>query len=167
MSTQREAAQERPTDLRAENIVQVARFLARLLDSAIVLPGGIRIGLDPLIGLIPGLGDALASLTGSVILLLAAHLGVPKIVLIRMGLNTLINGMVGTLPGIGDLFSFWFKSNLRNAELLERYSQPTARPSTLADWAFVLGLLLGVVAALVALLLAVLWVIARIWAAVQ
>jgi hypothetical protein len=94
-----------------------ARFLADLLDQRFTIPGtSIRIGLDPILGLIPGIGDALANIAGSAILLIAAQFNVPKIILIRMGLNVAGNALIGAIPIIGDIFSIWFRSNARNAD---------------------------------------------------
>jgi len=83
-------------------------------------------------------------------------------VLVRMCLNLLLNGVLGTIPGVGDAFSVWFQSNVRNAALLRRASA-TERPSTITDWAFVLGLLLGTLALLLTMIVATLWLIARLW----
>ena len=122
-----------------QDYIRIARLLANTLDRSIVIPGtDIRLGLDPLIGLIPGVGDAIASLAGSMILFLAAQVQVPKIVLIRMSLNVAINGLLGSIPLIGDLFSVWFHSNVRNVELLERHGGER-RASTVWDWLFVMG----------------------------
>lgn len=129
-----------------QNYLAAARFLAQILDRSIRLPGtDLRLGLDPLIGLIPGFGDAVASLAGSMILLLAAHLQVPKIVLVRMSVNIALNGVIGSIPVFGDLFSLWFQSNVRNVALLERHVTATERASTLWDWAFVVGLFAGII----------------------
>lgn len=154
-------------DGEAERLRASADFLARLLDSAFRIPGTrLTVGLDPLIGLVPGLGDALASLVGTLLLVLAVRLQVPRVVLLRMSLNILANGIGGAVPGLGDAFSFWFKSNQRNAALLRRASA-TPRPSTSGDWLFVGLVLLGTVAALVAAMALVLWVIARLWEVVR
>src|SRR5688572_22947349 len=97
-----------------------AKFLADLLDQRFTIPGtSIRIGLDPIISLIPGIGDLLANLTGSLILVIAAQLGVPKVVLARMGANIAINTIIGVIPIFGDVISIWFRSNIRNVELLQ------------------------------------------------
>ena len=129
-----------------QNYLAAARFLAQILDRSIRLPGtDLRLGLDPLIGLIPGFGDAVASLAGSMILLLAAHLQVPKIVLVRMSVNIALNGVIGSIPVFGDLFSLWFQSNVRNVALLERHVTATERASTLWDGAFVVGLFAGII----------------------
>jgi hypothetical protein len=143
-----------------------AEFIADLMDTAIRVPGtDIRIGLDPLIGLLPGVGDAIAGAIGSTLLLLAHRLGVPRIVQVRMGLNVLLNALGGAVPGFGDLFSVWFKSNVRNARLLRRYAS-APRHSTTSDWAFVLGLIVVVLVGMVLALAGVLWLVSRLWEAV-
>ena len=98
--------------------------LAWLLDSAIPLPGGYRIGLDGLIGLVPGLGDVVAALLSSYIVVEAARLRVPASVLMRMGLNVALELIVGAVPVAGDLFDFAFKANERNVRLLEASLDP-------------------------------------------
>lgn len=151
-------------DLHREALRRTADMLARLLDTVITIPGAnVRIGLDPLIGLLPGIGDALASLLGSAILVMAAQLQVPKIVMVRMGLNLAMNGVVGAIPVAGDLFSIWFKSNARNAALLRRHSSPEVRNSTRADWAFVIAILVITLALTLGAIAGILWLVARIW----
>ena len=146
----------------------MAKNLADLLDRFFTIPGtSIRIGLDPIFGLIPGVGDAIASLAGTFILFLAAQAQLPKIVLVRMSLNIAINGMVGAIPILGDLFSVWFRSNVRNVELLERYAVEDRRTSTAGDWIFVIGLLLGIVFAIVGTVVGIIWFIARVWEIVK
>ena len=99
-----------------------ARRLARLLDDLIRVPGtSIGIGLDPIIGLIPGVGDMLGGLMSSYILMVAAQEGVPASVLTRMLGNIALDSLVGVVPVLGDLFDFGMKSNRRNVDLLERY----------------------------------------------
>lgn len=147
---------------------EIAKYLANLLDRRFTIPGtSIRIGLDPIVGLIPGVGDAIASLVGSVILILAAQSQLPKIVLVRMSLNIALNGMIGAIPILGDLFSVWFKSNVRNVELLERYAVEDRRTSTAGDWVFVIGLLLGIVFVFVGAVVGIVWLIARVWEVVK
>ena len=118
-------------------------LVARLMDSAFVIPGtNIRFGLDPLIGLLPGIGDGTTALT-SLLLLLKSAPHVPRVVLARMALNIVLNTALGAAPGLGDAFSFWFKSNERNYALLQKHaSSPGA--STRGDWLFIGGLLLAV-----------------------
>ena len=100
-----------------------ARSLARLLDSAVRIPGTrVRFGLDSLIGLVPGLGDVASAALSGYIVLSAHRAGVPGSVLIRMLLNLGLDTLVGTVPVLGDLFDVAFRANLRNADLLEKYA---------------------------------------------
>lgn len=102
--------------------VSRARGIARLLDDLIRIPGtNIGIGLDPLIGLIPGLGDVLGGAMSSYVLFVAAQEGVPASVLTRMLGNIALDSLVGLVPLLGDLFDVGVKANRRNVELLERY----------------------------------------------
>jgi hypothetical protein len=144
-------------------LVEAAELLAKVLDTTVKIPGtSLYLGLDPLIGLIPGLGDVLAGLMGTVILGLAARLQIPRIVITRMSLNLLINGVIGAIPIFGDLFSVWFRSNSRNAELLRRAATQSAR-ATHGDWAYVAGLIGGTVVLLLGLVALVLWLAISIW----
>jgi hypothetical protein len=102
--------------------LQRAKKIARLLDSAIGIPGtSIRIGLDPIIGLFPGIGDAAGGVASAYIILIAGRLGAPTSVLLRMALNVAIDTIIGGVPLLGDLFDAGWKANLRNVELLERF----------------------------------------------
>ena len=147
-----------------EAIRRSADLLARILDTAVVIPGTqIRIGVDPLIGLLPGIGDAIASLLGTAMLAMASQLQVPKIVMARMSFNIVLNGVIGAIPVVGDFFSIWFRSNARNAELLRRHSRSVRTRSTLVDWAFVLGVLIVTIGATIGAIAGVVWLIARLW----
>lgn len=118
-------------DPEAEALCESAELLAKILDHAIRIPRtNLYLGLDPLIGLVPGAGDLLASLIGAAILVMAVRLRAPRITLVRMCLNLLLNGVLGAVPGLGDVFSVWFQSNRRNAALLRRASAapPRGRP---------------------------------------
>ena len=85
----------------------LAKFLADWLDQRFTIPGtSIRIGLDPILGLIPGIGDMIANLAGSAIILIAAQYRLPKIVLLRMGLNIALNAMIGAIPVLVISFPF-------------------------------------------------------------
>jgi hypothetical protein len=98
------------------------RRLARLLDNAIPLPGTrFRIGLDPIIGLVPGLGDVIGAIFSTVIVYQAARLGAPRSTLVRMLANIAVDTLVGEIPLLGDLFDFGWKSNTRNIALLEQH----------------------------------------------
>ena len=96
--------------------------LATLLDNAIPIPGTrFRIGLDPLLGLLPGLGDALGALASAWILVEATRLGASRTVLARMLYNIAVDTLVGAVPGAGDLFDFVWKSDAKNVALLRRH----------------------------------------------
>jgi hypothetical protein len=97
------------------------RSLAVLLDTAIRLPGGIRIGADSVLGLAPGVGDALTTLMAAYIVFEAHRLGVPKHKLLRMAGNVAIDGLVGSIPILGDLFDVAFRANIRNIRIIEEH----------------------------------------------
>ena len=117
------------------------RWVAIVMDELIALPNSkVKFGLDPLIGLIPGIGDTASAIVSALVLIQAARRGLPKILLARMSLNILINEIVGIIPGLGDVFSFWFKSNKRNYELLLAHTEMPRR-ARLSDWFFVIATL--------------------------
>lgn len=142
----------------------LAKFLADWLDQRFTIPGtSIRIGLDPILGLIPGIGDMIANLAGSVIILIAAQFRLPKIVLLRMGLNVALNAIIGAIPVFGDIFSIWFRSNVKNAQLLERYVSVENRSSTFSNWIFVIAVIIGIVLLLIGILVATVWLVRQVW----
>ena len=129
------------------------RWLALLMDNLLQLPGTkFRFGLDPLLGLIPAVGDTGSAIISALALIAAARRGLPKILLARMGLNILINEAVGIVPVLGDAFSFWFKSNQRNYELLKSFTAAPSR-ATKSNWIFV-GLVLFALGAILVVSLA-------------
>jgi hypothetical protein len=112
-----------------EQQLRPLRRLAGLLDSALPVPGTRwRIGLDGLIGLVPGIGDLAGAALSSYILMKAIRLGVPAGVVLRMLFNILLEMTLGAIPLIGDLFDFGFKANLRNIRLIERHVDAAANP---------------------------------------
>jgi hypothetical protein len=132
--------------------------LAWLLDNSIPVPGtGIRIGLDGLIGLIPGIGDAVGAVLSSYIVAQAAHGGAPLSLILRMGLNIVIESFVGLVPIFGDLFDFGYKANARNVRLLRDHLLEPVRARTRSR--FVVALLalgcIAVIGAFVILAIAV------------
>lgn len=94
------------------------RAYAHLLDSAIRLPGGFRIGLDGIVGLVPGVGDVLGAGLSGYFIYAASRLNIPRTVIFRMMLNTTLETIIGLIPFFGDIFDFVFKANDRNARLL-------------------------------------------------
>lgn len=152
-----------PRDEAREHLLAIADMLAKVLDTTIKIPGtSWYIGLDPLLGLIPGIGDVIANLIGTVILGLATRLQLPRIVLARMSLNLLINGTVGAVPIVGDLFSVWFRSHTRNAALLREAAMRPDR-ETAVDWLYVSGIIGGTVATLLLAIAFVVWLVFKLW----
>lgn len=95
--------------------------IAQVMDNSIRLPGtSYRIGLDGIIGLIPGFGDFAGALIASYVVFEAARMGAEKSLLARMAFNVALEWIVGSIPLIGDIFDFTFKANLRNVRLIER-----------------------------------------------
>jgi len=131
-----------PEDKRRSDLESIFRWVALIMDDLFRFPGTkFRFGLDPLIGLIPGIGDTSSAVISAMALIGAARRGLPRILLARMALNILINEAVGTIPIVGDAFSFWYKSNARNYELLRQHAD-SPRRSSRSDWLFV-SLVLG------------------------
>lgn len=127
------------------------RDLARLLDEAIRIPGtNIRVGLDALLGLLPGGGDIAGGVFSGLIILQAARAGAPTPVLGRMLGNVLTDVVIGAIPLLGDVFDVAWRANSRNVRLLESWRErpvSTKRASTLTVTAILLALLLLVVLA--------------------
>lgn len=118
---------EGPTD----PILARMRFLSRLLDNSIVLPGGYRIGIDPIIGLIPAVGDFIASGLSLWLVWDALRLGIPKRIIGRMMGNILVESVVGAVPVLGDFVDAAWKANARNMRLVElNYAPALTKRST-------------------------------------
>lgn len=118
--------------------LEALRRVARLLDSALPVPGtSFRFGLDPILGLIPGLGDLVSPLFTLGVIWHARDIGVPRVVLLRMIFNVAIDTIVGFVPLVGDLFDVAWKSNNMNLALLERHAEEE-RPGSSGDWTFVI-----------------------------
>ena len=122
----------------------ISRLIAYVMDNLVKIPGTkARVGVNPFLDLIPFVGDGAAMFISAATILEGARRGVPKVVLTRMGLNILLNGIVGTLPVVGEAFAFWFKPSSRNYQLLVQHSPApgtAARRTTAREWAFVIGL---------------------------
>ena len=120
------------------------RRLGYLLDNSIAIPGTrYRIGLEAIIGLVPGLGDLVGGGFSAWIILQAARLGAPPPLLARMGWNLLVDAVVGAVPLLGDIFDAGFKANMRNLALLDRHVEgPAASHRASRRFIAVLALLL-------------------------
>ena len=116
--------------------------MARMLDSAYEIPGtSYRIGLDPIVGLVPAIGDLISPIFTIALLWQSHDLNLPRIVQLRMLFNVAIDTVVGMVPVAGDLFDFAWKANDMNMELLERHVYEE-RQAGAGDWLFVIGLTL-------------------------
>ena len=112
---------------RAERIARLDA-LATLLDTAFVVPGtNIRFGIDAMIGLVPGIGDAITTLMSLYIVREARALGVPRRVIARMLMNVALDGVVGAVPLLGDAFDVMWRANRRNMALLQSHLAREAR----------------------------------------
>lgn len=112
-----------------------SRKISWLLDECIRIPGTrLRFGLDPILGLFPYGGEAVSTIMGTLILSDAGKKGLPLATLLRMGGNMIINALVGVIPGVGDLFSFWFKSNSRNHALLNAFLESEHGTEARGGW---------------------------------
>ncbi len=129
------------------------RSIAWVLDNSIPLPGGLRVGLDAIIGLVPGIGDAIGAVISAYLINEARSMGASRSVLLRMTGNVLIETFIGAIPFAGDLFDAAYKSNTRNLALLERYELDPVGSRRSSRW-FVLGFALMMIL-LVAVVIAV------------
>ena len=117
-----------------------------VMDNLLRVPGTkARIGLTPFLEILPIFGDGATVLASAVSIVEGTRQGLPKIVLVRMAMNVLLNGVVGWIPFVGEVFSFWFKPSYRNFLLLQRHTTDpasgTRKRASTGDWVFVFGLL--------------------------
>lgn len=127
------------------------------MDHAIPLGQRFGIGLDAILGLVPGVGDVAGGLVSALIILHAHRRGVPRITLLRMLGNVGIDTALGSIPVLGDIFDVAFESNTRNVELIRRHQRGGYRSGS--DWLFVIALLLGLAVIVSIPILAVIWVL--------
>ena len=121
------------------------RSLTHILDNAIAIPGtGYRVGIDPILGMLPGAGDFLGTAFSAYIVMEAALLGLPRPTLLRMVSNIIFESVVGVVPVLGDFFDFAWKANVKNMALLEAH-MASPQASKRADWWFIILLLAGLI----------------------
>jgi hypothetical protein len=124
-------------------------LVAKLMDSLFQIPGTkIKVGLDPLIGLIPGVGSGASALVSLLLIARSASQGVPTHILARMVGNVLVNAILDAIPVVGDAASIFFRSNDRNYELMQKHAG-TRRAATTKDWIILGALFLSVIAVVV------------------
>ncbi|MGB7084550.1 MAG: DUF4112 domain-containing protein [Phormidesmis sp.] len=136
--------------------------LSHLLDNAIAIPGlRYRIGLDPILGVLPGGGDILTGLLSVYIVFEGARMGLPAPTLGRMGFNILLDTLTGLVPVIGDLFDVTWKANSQNVALLEKHlANPT--PSRAADRIFAVGVIVALIALVLGMAALSAWVLFQV-----
>lgn len=128
-----------PDEVLPRDLLALRRF-ARLMDGAFEVPGTrARFGLDALLGLIPGIGDAIGALMSTWILAGALRHRVPALVLLRMTGNIVIDLLLGSIPVAGDLFDFLFEQNAKNIRLLEAHRDRRRPPRSVAGILLVIG----------------------------
>jgi hypothetical protein len=153
------------TDRAREVDVTMSRQLARVMDDAVTVPGTrIGLGLDALIGLVPGIGDVVGSALSGVIVRDAIRARVPMVVLARMGLNLLIDALLGLVPGIGDVLDVAHRANRENLRLLLREieREPMREPPSAAYVGGAVALMLVPVVAGLAVAVLGIWLLWRL-----
>src|SRR5947209_16359959 len=124
-------------------------YIAALLDDMFRIPGTrIRFGLDAIVGLVPGIGDAVAGIASLLIIFVAWQRGTARVTLARMATNVLLETALGAIPVVGDLFHITRKSNRRNFRLLMRARTQPGASQAWRDWLFLVLLVVGFLAAL-------------------
>jgi hypothetical protein len=135
------------------------RALRRWLDEAFRVPGtSIRFGWDPIIGLVPWVGDLVTAFLSLAIITQAHRMRLPRVVQLRMLLNVVIDVGVGAVPVVGDVADVFWKSNSRNMALLERHSDEV-RPASWGDWLFVSAIVTAVIAVARVPLFVMYWIV--------
>jgi Domain of unknown function (DUF4112) len=137
--------------------------LAWLLDNCFKIPGTKwRFGLEAVLGLVPGAGDIISGLLGLFLLIRAFQFKLPKIVIVRMLANSLLDFGIGAIPFVGDAFDFVYKANTRNMQLFHQYAEAPMK-STNRHWIFIGGLIAAFVAMALALLIVMIWAFSRLF----
>lgn len=137
--------------------------LAWLLDNAFRVPGTKwRFGLEAVLGLVPGAGDVISGFLGLFLLLRAFQFKLPKIVIARMLLNSLLDLTIGAIPFVGDAFDFVYKSNTRNMQLFHQYAGDPLR-STEKHWLFLAGLVIAFGGITFLIIFVLMWAFSRLF----
>ncbi len=149
-------------DARADRFASFERrfsMVSRVMDELVAVPGtSVRIGLDPIVGLVPVVGDAVSAAVGFWLIAEAARFGVPRIVVGRMIANTVVDLVIGAIPVLGDVFDVFSRSNTRNLALFRRHALDPAA-STRGEQVAVAGIVLVVVGLLWIVAAAIGWLL--------
>lgn len=123
-----DGALARPAQRDIEAGVARIEALSRLLDSIVRIPGtDVRIGVDALIGLVPGIGDLVSQVVSGYLIWEARQLGASRLVIARMIANSAIDTLIGAIPIAGDAFDIMFRANLKNVALLKAHLEKTGK----------------------------------------
>jgi hypothetical protein len=142
--------------------LEALRALRGWLDEAFRVPGtSIRFGWDPIIGLVPWVGDLLTAVLSLAIITQAHRMRLPRVVQLRMLLNVVIDVIVGAVPFVGDVADVFWKSSSKNMALLERHADEV-RPATAGDWLFVTAIVSAVIAVALVPLFVMYWLVSRL-----
>lgn len=145
-----------------EATLEHLRGLSKALDGAVTIPGTrVRVGLDPLIGLVPVVGDWIGAGLSAYFVVRAAGLGVSAATGMRMLANLAVDTMVGTVPVLGDIFDLGFRANQRNLALLEDHLRDPARRRA-ADRVALAVIAVGAVGIVVGALALMAWLVTRL-----
>jgi Domain of unknown function (DUF4112) len=145
------------------SVLASLRWWADLLDSRFRIPGtSIRFGIDPILSLLPGLGDLASPAYTLALLVFGIRLRLPKVIVVRMVANALIDAAIGAIPVAGNVGDIFWRANLANLALLERHARPGVAP-TPGDYAFVwsIALVFGILLA-VPVFVAI-WIAMTMW----
>lgn len=135
------------------------RSFSHTLDNLFRVPGTeLRFGIDPILGFVPGAGDATTGAVAAYAIVVAQRHGAPAVVLARMAFNVFVDSLLGTIPFLGDVFDFGWKASTKNVALVEKYVLDPRPVSRSSKW-FVLGLLVFLLLILVALFAATVWLL--------
>jgi len=135
------------------------RRLSEFLDNAVTIPGtSYRVGIDPLLGLFPGMGDYLGALLSGYIIFEGARLGASRATLARMVFNVILETIVGLIPGVGDIFDVFWKANAKNQTLIEQQLVSSERREQ-ADWLFLATLLVGLLLLIIGIASLSVWIL--------
>ena len=136
--------------------------LSELLDNAVTIPGtSYRVGIDPLLGLFPGMGDYLGAFLSGYIIYEAARLGASRPTLLRMVFNVILETIVGLIPALGDIFDVFWKANAKNVTLLEKQLASAGKREK-ADWFFLIVLLVGLFLIIIGIASLSLWILVSV-----
>jgi hypothetical protein len=143
--------------------LEMIRAIATVMDEAVTFPGTrISVGLDALLGLIPGVGDLGSAAIGAYLLRAAQRLGVPAIVQVRMLMNLAFDALLGLVPFVGDLLDILFKANVRNANLVLR-SVEKGEDLGRSSWLMVVGVFLAFIVIVVGGLIGTIFLVKWAW----